>query len=171
MNPLHIWLQYVFLWQYLHLKSHLQLQQDESSSYHGSGKYRKDARQILNTSFVHISYCYVSERTRIPTECWTFKILTILIPQTSVITHEDRSKKSPFNVVVRLVRKITGHCLSSLIFLPKSLMWLYKFILFSISPWTIHLFSRSTNPTKSPNPLCLLPYLCLLLLKNMQCHG
>jgi len=45
----------------------------------------------------------------IPTESWTFKILTILIPQTSVITHEDRAKKSPFNVVGRLLRKFAAH--------------------------------------------------------------
>lgn len=50
-----------------------------------------------------------------------FKILA-KVEMIEEITHEERSNKSPFHVIGSLLPKTTANCLSSLIFLPKSLM-------------------------------------------------
>lgn len=69
-------------------QNHLQLQQHASSSSHGSEKYRIDASDRSWTPHPSI----VPTRIPMPTECWILKVLTILIPRTSVITHDYRSK-------------------------------------------------------------------------------
>lgn len=86
MNPLHIWLQYVFLWQLFTSGNHLQLPKGESSSYNGSGKYQKDSPDRSWTPNFSILPTDVSERIPMPTECWILKVLAFLIPHTSVIT-------------------------------------------------------------------------------------